>query len=277
MAGDAGKTGADQSTEKSSIGFSLPFAERAPANPMEVMAVATAAGMALTTQFANAFFGMMQAAMDATGKPARAESPAAPVAAKAPEQPAAPVVQVAETVKAEVKPEPVVVAKAAAPVAEAKPAVAAKPVATPVAKVAKPKPAAKAVAATDEKPAVKAKAAKAAPVAKAKAEPAAAKPAAAGKTAKAGKAAAAPVAETPAPVAAKPQPRKKAVKAADDLKKISGIGPKLVEMLGGMGVTRFAEIAAWTDKDVEHFDRELGLDGRIAKDNWIAQAKALLR
>ncbi|MCY1663886.1 5' DNA nuclease [Rhizobium sp. SL86] len=265
MAGDAGKTGADQSTEKSSIGFSLPFAERAPANPMEVMAVATAAGMALTTQFANAFFGMMQAAMDATGKPARAESPAAPV------------VQVAETVKAEVKPEPVVVAKAAAPVAEAKPAVAAKPVATPVAKVAKPKPAAKAVAATDEKPAVKAKAAKAAPVAKAKAEPAAAKPAAAGKTAKAGKATAAPVAETPAPVAAKPQPRKKAAKAADDLKKISGIGPKLVEMLGGMGVTRFAEIAAWTDKDVEHFDRELGLDGRIAKDNWIAQAKALLR
>mgnify|MGYP000444517458 CR=1 FL=1 len=68
MAGDAGKTGADQSTEKSSIGFSLPFAERAPANPMEVMAAATAAGMALTTQFANAFFGMMQAAMDVTGK-----------------------------------------------------------------------------------------------------------------------------------------------------------------------------------------------------------------
>ncbi len=101
MAGDAGKTGAEQSTEKSSIGFSLPFAERAPANPMDVMAAATAAGMALTTQFANAFFGMMQAAMDATAKPAQSASPVAP---KAPAQPAAPVVQVAETVKAEVKP-----------------------------------------------------------------------------------------------------------------------------------------------------------------------------
>lgn len=266
MAGDAGKTGAEQSTEKSSIGFSLPFAERAPANPMDVMAAATAAGMALTTQFANAFFGMMQAAMDATAKPAQ---PASPVAPKAPAQPAAPVVQVAETVKAEVK--PVVVAKAAEPLAEAKPAVAAKP----VAKVAKPKPTAKAVAATDEKPAVKAKVAKAAPVAKAKAEPAAAKPVKVAKAAKAMKAAVAPVVETPA--AAKPQPRKKAAKAADDLKKISGIGPKLADMLGGMGVTRFAEIAAWTDKDVEQVDRELGLDGRIAKDNWIAQAKALLR
>ena len=288
MAGDAGKTGADQSTEKSSIGFSLPFAERAPANPMEVMAAATAAGMALTTQFANAFFGMMQAAMDVTGKPARTESPAAPVAPKAPEQPAAPVVQAAEVVKAEAKPEPVVVAKAAAPAADEKPAVAAKPADKPVAKVAKPKPAAKAVAAPEKKPSVKAKAKPATvaapePVAKAKpkAEPVAEKPAKASRTAKPAKAAVAPVVEAPVlvteAVAAKPRPRKKAAKAADDLKKISGIGPKLVEMLGGMGVTRFSEIAAWTDKDVERVDRELGLDGRIAKDNWIAQAKALLR
>lgn len=268
MAGDAGKTGAEQSTEKSSIGFSLPFAERAPANPMDVMAAATAAGMALTTQFANAFFGMMQAAMDATAKPAQ---PANPVAPKAPEQPAAPVVQVAETVKAEMK--PVVLAKAAEPLAEAKPAVAAKP----VAKVAKPKPTAKAVAASEDKPAATAKAAKAAPVVKAKAEPVAAKPVKVARAAKAMKAAVAPVVETALPATAKPQPRKKAAKAADDLKKISGIGPKLADMLGGMGVTRFAEIAAWTDKDVEQVDRELGLDGRIAKDNWIAQAKALLR
>ncbi len=265
MAGDAGKTGAEQSTEKSSIGFSLPFAERAPANPMDVMAAATAAGMALTTQFANAFFGMMQAAMDATAKPAQSANPVAP---KAPAQPAAPVVQVAETVKAELK--PVVLAKAAEPLAEAKPAVAAKP----VAKVAKPKPTAKAVASSEDKPALTAKAAKAAPVVKAKAEPVAAKPVKVARAAKAMKATVAPVVETPLPAAAKPQPRKK---AADDLKKISGIGPKLADMLGGMGVTRFAEIAAWTDKDVEQVDRELGLDGRIAKDNWIAQAKALLR
>ncbi|WP_165220314.1 5' DNA nuclease [Affinirhizobium pseudoryzae] len=262
MAGDAGKTGTDQSTDKPSIGFSLPFAERAPANPMEVMAAATAAGMALSTQFASAFFGMMQAAMEATAKPSVAAQP------KAPEAPVQPIVKAAEPVKVEMVPAPVV-AKAAAP--EAKPSVATKPAEKPVAKVAKPKPAAKVAAVPAEKPAAKAE-----PVAKAKPKvgPKAEKPA---KPVKAEKAAVAPVATQPVAVAAKPQPRKKAAKAADDLKKISGIGPKLAEMLGGMGVTRFAQIAAWTDKDVEHVDRELGLDGRIAKDNWIAQAKALLR
>ncbi|MCJ8508396.1 5' DNA nuclease [Rhizobium lemnae] len=66
-------------------------------------------------------------------------------------------------------------------------------------------------------------------------------------------------------------------KQPDDLKAISGIGPKLEVLLNGMGVVRIEDIAAWTDKEVEHFDREVGLDGRIAKDDWIAQAKALLR
>lgn len=265
MAGDAGKTGTNGSTEKSSIGFSLPFAERAPANPMEVMAVATAAGMALTTQFTNAFFGMMQAAMEATARSsATAEPPAAAVA---------PVVQVAETVKPAVQPEPVV-ATTAAPVepvepVAAQPVVTAKPVEKPAARSVKP--AAKlAAVATAETVAL-------APVAEArpKAAPKAETPAKVVKAEKAVKAVVAP--ETPVAEAAKPAARRKTAKAADDLKKISGIGPKLADMLGGMGVTRFAEIAAWTDKDVEHFDRELGLDGRIAKDNWIAQAKALLR
>ena len=63
----------------------------------------------------------------------------------------------------------------------------------------------------------------------------------------------------------------------DDLKQISGIGPKLEQVLNGMGIRRFAEIARWTDKDVKRVDDQLGFGGRIARDGWVAQAKALMK
>ena len=62
---------------------------------------------------------------------------------------------------------------------------------------------------------------------------------------------------------------------ADDLKKISGIGPKLEQVLNGMGVRRYADVALWSDKDVKRFDEQLGFGGRIARDGWVEQAKAL--
>ncbi|MBB3290264.1 MULTISPECIES: 5' DNA nuclease [unclassified Rhizobium] len=85
-------------------------------------------------------------------------------------------------------------------------------------------------------------------------------------------------AEVVAPIAAKPAPvrsRKAAVKA-DDLKRISGVGPKLEQVLNGRGIRRFADIAAWSDADIERIDTELGFDGRIRRDDWVGQAKALL-
>ncbi|WP_250939713.1 hypothetical protein [Allorhizobium sonneratiae] len=66
------------------------------------------------------------------------------------------------------------------------------------------------------------------------------------------------------------------LKSADDLKKISGVGPKMMQMLQGMGVTGFADIAAWTQEDAKRIDAELGLNGRILRDDWIGQAKNLL-
>lgn len=82
-----------------------------------------------------------------------------------------------------------------------------------------------------------------------------------------------------APVEAKPaaapaRSRKVAVKT-DDLKRISGIGPKLEQVLNGRGILRVADIAAWSDADVERIDGELGFDGRIRRDDWVGQAKAL--
>jgi len=63
--------------------------------------------------------------------------------------------------------------------------------------------------------------------------------------------------------------------ANDDLKRISGIGPKLEQVLNGRGIFRFADIAALSKADVERLDSELGLAGRGVRDDWIGQAKAL--
>lgn len=62
----------------------------------------------------------------------------------------------------------------------------------------------------------------------------------------------------------------------DDLKLIKGIGPKLEELLHENGVTRFSEIAAWDDAQVDHFAELLGrMGGRIRSDDWVAQAQTL--
>lgn len=63
--------------------------------------------------------------------------------------------------------------------------------------------------------------------------------------------------------------------APDDLTVLTGIGPKLAAALAERGVTRFAQIAAWTDEDVAGFDKELKLMGRIGREAWIAQATRL--
>lgn len=64
---------------------------------------------------------------------------------------------------------------------------------------------------------------------------------------------------------------------ADDLKQISGIGPKLEQVLNGMGIRRYADVALWTDKDVQRLDEQLGFAGRIVRDGWVEQAKALMK
>ena len=64
--------------------------------------------------------------------------------------------------------------------------------------------------------------------------------------------------------------------SADDLKRIKGLGPKLVTILADQGITSFAQIAAWTDEDVERIDATLGrFAGRITRDQWVEQAKLL--
>ena len=65
---------------------------------------------------------------------------------------------------------------------------------------------------------------------------------------------------------------------ADNLTLIKGLGPKLVTLLAGLGVTRFDQIAGWTDADLAAIDAQLGtFAGRPARDNWVDQAAYLAR
>ena len=63
--------------------------------------------------------------------------------------------------------------------------------------------------------------------------------------------------------------------APDDLKLISGIGPKLEGLLNKLGVWTFAQIAAWSPNEIAWVDDYLQFKGRIERDNWIGQADAL--
>lgn len=63
---------------------------------------------------------------------------------------------------------------------------------------------------------------------------------------------------------------------ADDLTRIKGVGPKLSALLASLGVTRFDQIAAWSDADLARIDSQLGsFAGRPARDQWIEQARLL--
>lgn len=63
----------------------------------------------------------------------------------------------------------------------------------------------------------------------------------------------------------------------DDLKIISGIGPKLEQVLNGLGVWTFAQIAAWQPEEVAWVDDYLQFRGRIDRDDWISQASGLAK
>jgi large subunit ribosomal protein L21 len=63
---------------------------------------------------------------------------------------------------------------------------------------------------------------------------------------------------------------------ADDISLIAGIGPKILKGLTDMGVTTFAQVAGWTPEDVERIETELKQKGRVAREEWIEQAKELM-
>jgi NADH-quinone oxidoreductase subunit E len=65
--------------------------------------------------------------------------------------------------------------------------------------------------------------------------------------------------------------------AVDDLKMISGVGPKNEEILNSLGIYRFAQVAGWNEAQRAWVDSYLNFKGRIERDDWVKQADALAR
>jgi len=84
---------------------------------------------------------------------------------------------------------------------------------------------------------------------------------------------------------AKKAPAKKAAPAksapaksakADDLTQLSGVGPAYAKKLNAAGVTSFAQIAAWTEADIEALNETIsGLKAKAENEGWVEQAKKL--
>jgi len=101
-----------------------------------------------------------------------------------------------------------------------------------------------------------------------------------------------PPAPKPAPVAApvaapkKAAPPKKRVskpkpapkpRAKDDLKRVKGIGRQNEARLNAVGITTFAQIAAWSKKEQAEMGDRLAFPGRIEREEWVKQAAVLAK
>jgi small subunit ribosomal protein S2 len=64
--------------------------------------------------------------------------------------------------------------------------------------------------------------------------------------------------------------------APDDLAKLPGVGPQLVKKLNDAGVYHYWQLAAMTPDEAAKLDVDLKLNGRMARDNWIEQARTLI-
>ncbi len=239
MTGSSDKGGKKGPDEPASDARAPEGLEDLMTNPAAAMAAATAFGFGMAAQMGKLFLGSIQGAMEVTGQIARQlEEERKAAEAKPAAEPE--VKAEAPVVKVEPAPAPAKVKseKAAPPQVKAKAASPAKPA---VAKAVTPKPAPKAK--TVEKPA-------AVPKVKAKLEP---------------------KVEVAAPA---PKPKKASGKA-DDLKRIDGIGPKVEQVLKGRGITRFQDLAEMEETALSALDKELGLDGRVLRDDWAGQARRL--
>jgi predicted flap endonuclease-1-like 5' DNA nuclease len=76
--------------------------------------------------------------------------------------------------------------------------------------------------------------------------------------------------------AAKPVPKPASPAGQDDLTRIKGLGPKAAAALQAGGITRIAQIADWSDTDIEVWDDRINGRGRIVRDDWVGQARNMI-
>ena len=87
-----------------------------------------------------------------------------------------------------------------------------------------------------------------------------------------------PPAENPTPEVAPQEPAPPAPAAPGakpegaEKKLVAGI---LAILLNGLGIYHYDQIAGWTSAETDWVDEHLSFKGRIAREDWIAQAKTL--
>lgn len=84
------------------------------------------------------------------------------------------------------------------------------------------------------------------------------------------------------PKAAKPKATKKKAKKPkkvkkDDLTVINGIGPAMEKKLNDQGIIAFAHLAELKKADAVKLDEKIGARGRLVRDEWVKQAKQLVK
>ena len=63
---------------------------------------------------------------------------------------------------------------------------------------------------------------------------------------------------------------------ADDLKRISGVGPVLEKVLNDTGIYHYQQIAELSSDNISWLDDRIAFPGRIERENWVGQAKDLM-
>tara|TARA_B110000008_G_scaffold35811_1_gene32110 strand:- start:10505 stop:11539 length:1035 start_codon:yes stop_codon:yes gene_type:complete len=83
--------------------------------------------------------------------------------------------------------------------------------------------------------------------------------------------------EAPETVGTKPTLLSEAPAEKDDLKKITGVGPKLEEAMNKLGIYQFAQVASWTNDEIMWVDDSLSVKGRIERDDWVGLVSELIK
>lgn len=73
-----------------------------------------------------------------------------------------------------------------------------------------------------------------------------------------------------------PEQLEKPADGGDDLTAITGVGPRIGEVLNELGIFTYAQIASWTAENETWIENHLSFKGRVSRENWVEQAKALI-
>lgn len=73
----------------------------------------------------------------------------------------------------------------------------------------------------------------------------------------------------------RPEQVSKPDSGGDDLTAISGIGPRIAEVLNELGIWTYAQIANWNADNATWIENHLSFKGRVGREDWVNQAKAL--